>query len=122
MLTELDTYDWAEVFGEGNGGNCTPIRPNIRPGDEETSKETFSREDVELIRGQIEGENDGASWIVYGKLKDGRWFVAAGSCDYTGWDCQAGNHGYAASSEDEIVRFGLDKEERERLNVVLSDF
>ena len=119
MLAELDSYDWAEVFGEGSGGNCTPIIPNRHVDDTTTPNHTFSREDVAEIYGQVEGENDGPSWVVYGRLKDGRYFVAEGSCDYTGWDCQAGNCGMVASSRDALERFCLDDDERERMGVSL---
>lgn len=119
MLKELDDYDWAEVFGEGSGGNCTPIIPNLFPLDKETSPATFSREDVVLIKGQVEGENDEADWVVWGQLKDGRWFVARGGCDYTGWDCRADNSGNVASSEAAIIRDGMDNGERERFELTL---
>jgi len=119
MLIELDDYDWAEVFGEGRGGNCCPIAPNRFPGDMTTSPDTFSREDVAVIKGQVAGENDGEEWCVWGQLKDGRWFVAAGSCDYTGWDCQAGNYGFVAPTEEHIIRFGMDPHQRERFNLVI---
>ena len=88
MLSELDSYDWEEVFGEGSGGNCTPIHPRQPVGDS-VDLSTFSREDVVTIKGQVEGERDSESWIVWGQLKDGRWFIARGSCDYTGWDCRS---------------------------------
>lgn len=119
MLPELDSYDWAEVFGEGGGGNCTPIKPNRAPHDTKTSLDTFSREDVKKIVFQIEGENDEASWIVVGQLKDKRWFVARGHCDYTGWDCQASNSGDVASTQKDIIKFGLAKDERERMVAAL---
>lgn len=85
MLECLDAYDFAEVFGEGTGGNCTPIIPKCAPFDK-VSLSTFSREDVAEVKGQSEGEPDGISWIVWGVLKDSRFFLADGSCDYTGWD------------------------------------
>ena len=113
MLKELDSYDWAEVFGEGTGGNCTPIQPHGVPGFE-GSRETFTREDVVKIHGQVEGENDGPDWVVYGKLRDGRYFVARGSCDYTGWDCQAGNGGDVAGTLGDIIKLGMSEEERGR--------
>lgn len=119
MLKELDSYDWAEVFGEGGGGNCTAIIPNRPPTDTKTPTATFSREDVTLILGQVEGENEGADWVVYGKLKDGRYFVARGGCDYTGWDCQAGNSGDVASTKKDIITFGLTEDERNRFGVKL---
>jgi hypothetical protein len=115
MLKELDSYDWAEVFGEG--GNLAPIKPNRAPKDFTTLQGTFSREDVKLIKGQVDGENDGPDWVVYGQLNDGRWFVARGGCDYTGWDCQASNSGDVASTEKEIIQFGMTDEERERFGV-----
>ena len=121
MLKELDDYDWAEVFGEGSGGNCTAIIPNRCPGDTITSSGTFSREDVAIIMGMSEGERDERSWIVWGQLKDGRWFKAAGGCDYTGWDCQASNCGDVASSQDDIIRFGMTPEERERFGVIMRE-
>ncbi len=43
MLQALNDYDWAEVFGEGSGGNCTPIQPDRAPFDTTTSTATFSR-------------------------------------------------------------------------------
>ena len=113
MFKELNDYNWEEVFGEGGGGNCFPIIPQRVPGFE-GSNATFSRKDVALISGLSEGEKDERSWVVYGQLKDGRWFVARGSCDYTGWDCQASNSGDVAGSLEDIIRFGLDPEERGR--------
>lgn len=121
MLKELNNYDWKEVFGEGDGGNCFPIKPNRAPHDKATSLDTFSREDVAEICGLSEGENDERSWVVYGRLTDGRYFAARGNCDYTGWECQAGNSGDVASSLEDIVRFGLDKEERERFGIKLEE-
>ncbi len=118
MLSQLDYNDWAEVFGEGGGGNCTAIVPDTPPGDD-TPRETFTREDVALIKGQSEGEREERSWIVWGQLKDGRWFFAEGSCDYTGWDCQASNAGAVASSEADIIRFGMTDGDRERFGLTL---
>lgn len=112
MLKELEDYDWAEVFGEGSGGNCTVIIPDTPIGDTTTSKATFCREDVERIEGRVDGENDGQDWVVWGQLKDGRWFVARGGCDYTGWDCQAGNSGNVASTREDLVRWCLTEDER----------
>jgi hypothetical protein len=118
MLKELDSSDWAEVFGEGTGGNCAPIYPQVPPEDTVSTK-TFSRDDVVEIKAQLEGENDGPTWIVWGRLKDGRWFFAEGGCDYTGWDCQASNGGAVASTEALLIRYGLTDEERERFGITL---
>lgn len=117
MFKQLDDYNWAEVFGERYSlGKPTP---NRHPNDKITSNASFSREDVETIHGLVEGEHDGPSWVVYGQLTDKRYFVARGGCDYTGWDCQAGNSADVASSLEDIIRFGLDDDERSRLGVQL---
>ncbi len=117
MLKELDDYSWAEVFGEGGGGNCTALQPIKMVNGGPTTDTTFTREDVEFLRGQEEGENDGESWECWGKLKDGRWFWAAGWCDYTGWDCQAGNDSATADSEENLIRFGMTDKSRARFGI-----
>jgi hypothetical protein len=119
MKQELDSGDWAEVFGEGDGGNCTPIIPNLQPPGCEISGATFTREDVAEIFGIEEGERDGDEWIVYGKLQDGRYFIARGGCDYTGWDCRASNSGDVANNLPDLIRYGMSDDERSRFNVSL---
>lgn len=112
MLSVLDDRDWAEVFGEGGGGNCTAIKPQRPPHDSTTAISTFGREDVAEIRGLCEGENEGPDWIIWGRLKDGRWFFARGGCDYTGWDCRADNDGDVAATEADLIRFGMTDEDK----------
>jgi hypothetical protein len=120
MLSALDDYNWSEVFGEGCGVNTSPIKPDAPPG-ATISVATFSREDVKKIYGQEEGEHDGADWIVWGQLHDGRFFVARGGCDYTGWDCRASNSGNVAKTKGQLIRFGMSEDERERFGVPLED-
>lgn len=120
MLPELDSYDWAEVFGEGTGGNCTPIIPDAPPGSP-VSVTTFCRDDVIHINGQSEGENDGPDWIVWGLLSDGRFFIARGGCDYTGWDCRASNSGGVADTRENLIRFCMNEDERKRFNLSLTE-
>lgn len=50
-----------------------------------------------------EGGWDGESVEIVARLNDGRWVYIEGSCDYTGWDCQAGAEGWFASSEAELL-------------------
>lgn len=76
MLDILNNYDWAEVFGEGSGGNCGIILPEVTPADSELSGESFGREDVASVLGIVEGERDESSWIIWGILNDGRYFFA----------------------------------------------
>lgn len=121
MLKQLDSDDWAEVFGEGTGGNCTAIKPQPQPPSYSGSVETFNREDVSEIFKMEDGENDEKDWIIYGRLKDGRYFAARGGCDYTGWDCRASNSGDVAATKEDIERFGLTADERLRFGISLPD-
>jgi hypothetical protein len=116
MLTELDDYDWEEVFGDGTGGNCKAVKPRRIPG-ETCSLASFGREDVAEIRGMEAGENDGLDWIVWGVLKDGRYFIATGGCDYTGWDCRASNSGNVAETKANLIQFAMPDDERSRFGL-----
>lgn len=93
-----ESYDWREAF---------------RYADD------FKIDDVKEIHGAIEGENDGDDWIIWGELKDGRWFSLSAGCDYTGWDCQAGGNSHTASSREEIVRMGMVAGTRKRFGLML---
>lgn len=119
MKPELDFDDWGEVFGEGTGGNCTPIIPQPAPPSYSGSMDTFSREDVTEIFQMEDGEKDEEDWVIYGRLEDGRYFSVRAWCDYTGWDCRAGNSGYVARSKEDIIRFGLTDEDRSRFGIRL---
>ena len=122
MNKKLDTWDWAEVFGEGTGGNCTIIIPNVQPpGSKNVGAQPFNRKDVKRIIGMVEGANDGQDWVVYGKLKDGRYFIARGGCDHTGWDCCASNSGDVAKNLSDLKRYGMSDDERKRFNIKLKD-
>jgi hypothetical protein len=78
---------------------------------------SFEISDIAEIRNAIEGENDGDDWIIWGRLKDGRWFYLHAGCDYTGWDCQAGGDSSTASSEEELIRMGMDFGARQRFGI-----
>lgn len=89
MLEELEY--WGTMFyyaGETENSSWQDGDPCVERvvGDEVTSIDFFTREDVEKIFHSDEGENDEASWIMVGKLKDGRYFFLEAGCDYTGWD------------------------------------
>jgi flagellar hook protein FlgE len=114
----LDSYDWEEVFGEGSGGN-TDKRTEPVPPDSNVSIEPASRTDVAEIIAAVNGQNDESEWIGVFKLKDGRYLVAIGGCDYTGWDCQASNNMATAYTLDDAIRFGLDDSQRARLGLSL---
>ena len=118
MLKEIEDYDWLHVFayaGEDDG-LASPNISTLTFGEKAEIK-PFTREDVKKIIAQSEGENDGPSWLIYGQLKDKRWFFIEAGCDYTGWDCQAGGTAIVAGNRKDLERYGLTKEARERLGV-----
>ncbi len=108
MDLRLDDYNWQEAFEFAKG---TPVIGSL------AKAGSFDIEDVEEIKGIDEGERDELNWIVWGILKDGRYFSLSAGCDYTGWDCQASGDGRVAETEDEIIRFGMDDEERKRFGI-----
>src|SRR5690349_2831986 len=63
------------------------------------------------------GENDGPAWLFVVELADGRFAFVDASCDYTGWDCQAGGSIIVSGSLDDLVRYGLTDEARDRLGM-----
>lgn len=118
-LDELrDSYDWAEVFGEGGGGNCNN-ETDACPPEADINCTPPTRADVVEIVAAVNGENDGPEWIGVFLLRDGRYLVAEGSCDYTGWDCQAGNTMQVAATLQDAIQFGLTPERQERLGLSL---
>lgn len=124
---ELEGDDWQEAFayaGEGpdeRGYGVYGI-PCVQPAlpDLDVPLTHFSRGDVAEVVQAIEGENDGPSWICYGRLRDGRWFCLEAGCDYTGWDCQAGGTATVGVSREQIERFGLTDDARKRFGIVLA--
>lgn len=82
----LDSYDWAEVFGEGTGGNCDKSKVDTCPPGTEMDRTPPSRSDVAEVIAAANGEGDGDEWVGVFRLTDGRFLLASGWCDYTGWD------------------------------------
>jgi hypothetical protein len=112
----LTDYDWAQVFADENAGNVDKTTREALPGSG-VSTAPASRPDVARIVAAVNGENDGAEWLGLFELKDGRYLVAQGGCDYTGWDCQASNAMTVASTLDEALVYGLSDEEARRLGL-----
>lgn len=114
MIEVLNDYDWSEAFEYADGSETRPALP---VGLYDLSG--FTKEDVSYIANMVEGENDGDDWIIYGMLKDGRWFYLEAGCDYTGWDCQAGGSVTIGNSKEEIERFGMGVSPRLRFGIKL---
>lgn len=122
MLAELDDYSWKEAFAaSGEPDTYGNIDTNIEGCNPSGTYDLspFTREDVATICKIQEGENDESDWIIYGQLKDGRWFSIESGCDYTGWDCRAWGSADVGNSQEEIERFGLSDSARERFGIVL---
>lgn len=117
MLKQLDDDDWKEAFGyAGEPGTCGS--PDIRATPiSNVSVAPFTREDVAEIFAMEEGENDGPSWVIAGRLNDGRYFYLEAGCDYTGWDCRAGGSASVASSKEELISFAMTEDGRTRLKL-----
>ena len=90
------SYDWPEAFKVSSGP-------------------PFSLDDVAFVVASAEGANDEAAWIAVFALNDGRYAAIDASCDYTGWDCQAGGSRYVGATLADVVRFGLTDDGRRRL-------
>lgn len=79
--------DWQNVFayaGEPEAGDGSASVGAVPPGSQ-VAETPFSRWDVADVLGTSEGANDEQNWLVYGQLKDGRFFFLTAGCDYTGW-------------------------------------
>jgi hypothetical protein len=95
-----ESYDWKAAFAYASG---------------------FTMDDIGTVHGAVEGENDGDDWIIWGRLKDGRWFSLKAGCDYTGWDCQASGHSHTAATKKELIRMGMDSQTRRRFGLLLPE-
>jgi len=77
MLKELESGDWEEAFKYAQS-------PDAVIG-EKVALDGFTREGVAEVFNSREGENDEDSWLIWGRLHDGRFFYLEAWCDYTGW-------------------------------------
>lgn len=121
MLKELDTLDWANVFGwagEENGAKNTIGRrkaavlpPAIRaPGESEV---VVTREDVAQVAYLREGEAGVREWVGCFKLKDGRWLFVAAACQHGGWEKGGGTGGASvAPTARDLVEHAMSEEGR----------
>ena len=85
-LTEiLHCPNWAQVFADENLGNVSKDTQPVAPG-VEVDCTSPSRTDIVQVIASVNGEHDEADWVGLFHLTDGRFLVARGGCDYTGWD------------------------------------
>lgn len=119
LTIPMDDYDWREVFacsGDVEGVfNSADVRP--APPTSSVSIAPFGRTDVSRVFGMVDGERDESDWLVWGRLKDRRFFFIAAGCDYTGWDCQSGGAAFVSFTRADLVKFGMSPDERQRLGI-----
>lgn len=116
----VNDSDWAQVFCDENYGNVSDEVQVVPPG-ADVSNAKVSRSDVVEIIAAVNGENDEADWVGVFLLRDGRYLIAEGGCDYTGWDCRAGNSLSVAKSLADAVKYGLTPEQQARLGLSLDE-
>lgn len=104
-------YDWYQAFAYADD----PVAVTGA----HVSTASFDRADVKEVIATSEGEHDGANWVGVFELRDGRFASLSAGCDYTGWDCQAGGDSHVAGTREDIIKFGLDVGERDRLGLLL---
>lgn len=125
MLPKLEDYDWQKAFeyaGEvGEFGNDGSPSISTLTFGAKASTDTFTREDVKKIFGISDGERNERSWIIYGQLKDKRYFYLEAGCDYTGWDCRTDGSAITAGNKKDLIRYGLTAEARERFGITLAE-
>ena len=109
--------EFTETYEDYLGQSCT-INTNWGNAFSEAGLDPTA---IDFIYAADEGENDGASWICAGKLKEGDYFFLTAWCDYTGWDCQAGGELFTNKSKKELERMNMSDEERTRLGIVLPE-
>lgn len=131
MIDLLTGYDWEKVFeyagdlfseetaepGEwrSNDGECN-VSACLGT---DTSAAPVWRKNVTRVIASSEGENDGPAWLIVVEVNDGRFAFLNASCDYTGWDCQAGGHCIVDTDLAHLIRFGIGEEDRARLGLSL---
>jgi len=81
------SYDWEEVFGEGTGGNCGNKTDPCPPGSDVDCTPPSLKDVVKIIAAKVDhGDFAETTCVGVFVLKDGRYLLASGSCDTTGWD------------------------------------
>jgi len=102
-ISDLRGYGWDQLFGDEDGGPYSDVKLT----------------DIAELLGAEEGENDGPDWICWGRLHDGRYFVARAGCDYTGFDCRGGGSSEIGSTRLHVVQFCMSDSERQRFKIDL---
>ena len=81
----------------------------------------WKKSHVARIMASVEGENDGENWLMVVELDDGSYGFLSAGCDFTGWDCRAEGMCHIEQTLEGLIRFGMGKEERDRLGYSLPE-
>jgi len=74
--------------------------------------------DVNKIKGCaafVCGHNDEDAWIWVFKMKDGKYAMLTGSCDYTGWDCRSSSGVAYGNTANALVAAVADSSKKQSL-------
>lgn len=113
----LADKDWAELFGEGRFVQKVVKKSNKKS---QVSLDPFNRQDIADIIALQNGSLDGADWLGLFRLKDGRLLTAFGGtrCFCNQWDCITQSLMVLCTNLDEVIQYGLDTSQQERLGLV----
>lgn len=112
----LEDENWAQVFADENDGNVNKDVDRAPP-NSDVDISPMTRQDVAEIIASVDGQNDGDDWLGVFLLKDGRYLIAKGACDSSGWGCQAWNQLTVCEHMEDVLQFGLTADEKDRLGL-----
>lgn len=108
-LAGSNTAGWGSVY---TGAYSTADGSRV----EDVTLDRVGRVDLHYVE---YGDCAETSVALLVELTDGTWAAAMGSCDTTGWDCQAGVQWKVAPTRQEAIEQGLDRYNRVALGVPL---
>jgi len=95
----------------------------IRKGRDDPKPLREPQYDIREVLHEVQGDNDGPSWVAVVKLNTYRQPVEYATlhawCDYTGWGCQDGGETMFAETLEQAIEFGLTADDRKRMGLSL---
>lgn len=109
-------YGWTNVFPDAGYHEGTVSVP-----DNQTAADVTADRIARVDRWDAtsaDGMGD-VNFVALMELVDGTWAACTALTDTTGWGCQQTVVWRVAATRDDVIRFGLDRDGRRRLNVAL---
>lgn len=122
-LTDLPTnnvwtdYDWRNVFPDAGYHEGTIRVPDNQPTTDLTADRIARVDRWDASSSDGMGDVD---FVALMELTDGTWAACTALTDTTGWGCQQTVLWRVAAGRDDVIRFGLDRDGRRRLDVALN--